>query len=384
MLKEKNLLFILCSLIVIYFAQGVFYASGSIISQGCIFLFLTISGIYFIKTISIRREKDLFFKAWTVLLLINGLGFIFTGHMSNTNHFNMFKGILISALPFYPIYYFSQKEILKSKHLIIFFFVLLVLSIFKFYYNKEQILLARIGGNEDVVNNAAYMFVNLIPFVFLIKKRKVISFFAMLILVFYVIQGSKRGAILTGGVGVLIFIYFQLRTIDKKNRVKGYFISIISLVILSYFVYKFYLANEFLLYRMQTMSEGSLSGRDIIYENIFNRWYHSDNLFNIIFGFGFASSLELSGIDTFAHNDWLELLSNFGLLGISIYLLLFYSAYKLIRNSQWDNDKKILFVCVVAMWFLVTLFSMGYTSEGGYLRAILLAYLVGSTNKKLK
>ncbi|HHX69286.1 MAG TPA: hypothetical protein GX708_14720 [Gallicola sp.] len=382
MFKEKYLLFILLSLIVIYFSQGVFYASGSIISQLCLFSFLALSGIYLVKLLLTRRKKELFFKAWTALLLINVLGFVFTGYLSNPHHFGMFKGILISSLPFYPIYYFSRKGILRSKHLIIFFFVMFIISILQFYYNREQILLERISGNEDVVNNAAYMFVNLIPFVFLIKKSKIISLLSMLILVFFIIQGSKRGAIITGSVGVLIYIYYQLRTIEKKHRVKGYFITAIGIVVLGYFIYNFYLENEFLSYRIQSMLEGDSSQRDRIYFDIFKGWYNSSNILNLIFGFGFAGSQQLAS-GSFAHNDWLELLSNFGLIGVSIYIMLFYSAYKLIRYSQWDSDKRILFICVVAMWFLITLFSMGYTSTGGYLQAIMLAYLIGGDKRKL-
>ena len=382
MFKEKYILFILISLIVIYFSQGVFYASGSAISQLCLFSFLGLSGIYLIKLLLTRRKKELFFKAWTALLLINVLGFVFTGYLSNPHHFGMFKGILISSLPFYPIYYFSQKGILRSKHLIIFFFVMLIISILQFYYNREQILLERISGNEDVVNNAAYMFVNLIPFVFLIKKSKIISLLSMLILVFFIIQGSKRGAIITGSVGVLIYIYYQLRTIEKKHRLKGYFLTAIGIVVLGYFIYNFYLENEFLSYRMESLFEGGSSGRDVILSKILSGWYNSDNLMNLLFGYGFAGSQKITG-GLFAHNDWLELLSNYGLIGVSIYLMLFYSAYKLIRYSQWYSDKRILFICVVSMWFLVTLFSMAYTSTGGYLQAIMLAYLIGSDNRKL-
>ena len=204
----------------------------------------------------------------------------------------------------------------------------------------------------------------------------------MLILVFFIIQGSKRGAIITGVVGVFIYIYYQLRTIEKKHRVKGYFITAIGIVALGYFIYNFYLENEFLSYRMESLLEGGGSGRDVIFSKILSGWYNSDNLMNLLFGYGFAGSQKITG-GLFAHNDWLELLSNYGLIGVSIYLMLFYSAYKLIRYSQWYSDKRILFICVVSMWFLVTLFSMAYTSTGGYLQAIMLAYLIGSDNRKL-
>lgn len=381
MFKEKYLLFILISLIVIYFSQGVFYATGSIISQLCLFSFLSLSGIYLLKILLTQVKKELFFKTWTALLLINVLGFVFTGYLSNSSHFGMFKGILISSLPFYPIYYFSRKGILRSNYLIMFFFVMLMISILQFFYNREQILLERISGNEDVVNNAAYMFVNLIPFVFLIKKSKTISILSMLVLVFFIIQGSKRGAILTGSVGVLIYIYYQLRTIEKKHRIKGYFITAVGIVVLVYFIYNFYLENEFLSYRIQSMLEGDSSQRDRIYSDIFSGWYNSGNIINLIFGYGFAGSQQLAS-GSFAHNDWLELLSNYGIVGVFIYLLLFFSAFKLIKNPNLSNDKKLLLICVVSTWFLITLFSMGYTSTGGYLRAIILAFLVGSSGIK--
>ena len=380
MLKERSILLIILLLIIVYFSQGVFYATGSIISQLCLFSFLALSGIYLIKLLLSRKEKELFFKAWTALLLINILGFIFTGYISNPSHFGMFKGILISSLPFYPIYYFSKKNILSSKHLIVFFVVMLVISILQFYFNRDIILLERISGNENIVNNAAYMFVNLIPFVFLIKNNRLISMASMLLIIFFIIQGSKRGAILVGAFGAIMYVYYLLRTVDKKKRLRGYLLVSVLIGVIAYFVYNFYLENEFLRNRMLLLSEGGASvssGRDVIYSRIFNSWYYSDNLINLLFGFGFAGSQYLTR-GAFAHNDWLELLSNFGLLGVVIYLWLFFAAYKLIRNGNWNSDKKYIFFTVVAMWFLVTLFSMGYTSSAGYMRAMILAYLIGS------
>lgn len=381
MLKEKHIPFILLSLIILYFSQGALYTSGSIISQIALFLILGISSIFFIKTL-FTKNKELFYNAWSALLLINVIGFTFTGSLSNTFHFGMFKGILISSLPFYPFYYFAKKGTLTSRHLIVLFLIMLPVSILQFYYNKEQVLFNRISNNQDVVNNAAYMFVNLIPFLFLFKRRKIVSVVGMLILIFFIIQGAKRGAMLVGSFGLVLFLFYQLRTIDKKHRLKGYAITLLGIIVMIYYTYGSFLENEFLIKRMELLSEGGVSGRDIIYANIFNNWYNSDNLFNFLFGYGFAGSQKLA-YGSFAHNDWLELLSNFGILGVSIYMILFYSSFKLLRKSNWNPDKKIIFTTVVSMWFLITLFSMGYTSTDGYLRALLLAFLIGSKEKDL-
>lgn len=127
------------------------------------------------------------------------------------------------------------------------------------------------------------------------------------------------------------------------------------------------------------MIEGDSSGRDEIYANIFNAWYNNNSVIHFLFGFGFAGSTALSGVGLLAHNDWLELLSNFGLLGVSIYLYFFYAGYSSIKNQTWNDNRKIIMFTILSIWFLTSLFSMGYTSDGGYYRAVLIAFLLGGS-----
>lgn len=375
-LHIRNLLF---TLLIIYSLQGVLYSQGSVISQSSLFLYYLICGAYFVKVMISKQKGSMFLNAWTALLIINILGYIFTGNYSRD--LGMFKGVLMSLLSFYPFYYLSGTGELKSKHLIYFLFILIPTSIASFYYNRTMILSELSYDRIDIVNNAAYSFVNLISFVFLIKKNRLFSVAIMLVLLFFIIQGGKRGAILVGAIGLIMYIYYQMRTVNKKYRLRGYILISIAAFVLGYFAYDMFISNEFLISRMENMLEGNVSGRDRIYANIFNGWLDSDNFINLLFGYGFAGSRLLSGSGHFAHNDWLELLSNFGLLGVTIYIVLFYSASKFIRNNKWGSDKKIIFITIMGMWFVTTLFSMGYTSMGGYLKAIMLGYLIGSKNK---
>ncbi|OJV87454.1 MAG: hypothetical protein BGO34_10260 [Bacteroidia bacterium 44-10] len=378
-IRESHVLPLLLSLLVIYFAQGFLYEGGSSLSQSALFLILGISGFYFVLTVFLREKKDMFFNAWTALLLLNIIGFFLSGDISNSSHFGMLKGVMVSLLTFYPFYYFTRKNMLQEKHLVYFLIVMLPIAIIQFVLKREQILLDRSGNNENVVSNVAYVFANLIPFVFFIRKR-VLSFVISFILVFFTIQGAKRGAIITAGIGLIIYIYYQLQAVKEKNYVLNYVLTFIAVSILIYYTYKVFQSNEYLITRLEKMAEGNVSNRDAIYTNIMSGWFNSDNILNLIFGFGFAGSLKLSGTGNFAHNDWLELLSNFGLIGVFIYLWVFYAAYRLIRNPYWTKEKKIIMITVVIMWFLTTLFSMGYTSMNGYLRAMILAYLIGSEN----
>ena len=129
--------YLILALIIVYFAQGPVYPPGSLLSQGALFALLGLSGIYFLKTLLPSTRKNLFYKSFTVLMLLNLAGYIFTGELSNPQHFSQIKTILIVALPFYPIYYFTQKKILKDTLLIWFFILLIPLSIADFYYNQN-------------------------------------------------------------------------------------------------------------------------------------------------------------------------------------------------------------------------------------------------------
>src|SRR5690606_21906001 len=103
-MKERYILILLLFLLAFYNAQGVIYAKGSSISQ---IVLINIHGIgfyYFIKTLLLKTKKNLFYKAWTALLLLNIIGLLFTGSLNNAIHFSMFKGILMSLLVFYPFY----------------------------------------------------------------------------------------------------------------------------------------------------------------------------------------------------------------------------------------------------------------------------------------
>ncbi len=334
-----------------------------------------------VKTFTLRRKKG-FYKVWTAFLFLNIIGFIFTGQLSDIYQFGMFKSTLVCLLSFYPFYFFTKKKQLETKELLIFFLIMLPVAIAQFYRSRTMIIRERNLMSEDIVNNTAYQFVLLFPFVFLIRKNKVLSaVFASLIL-FFIIAGSKRGAVVVGAVILIWYFYYQMKVIDEKQKWKGYLLSFVSIAAVVFFGYKYYMNNEYLQYRMELAAVGDTSNRNIIYSNIWNTWLHG-NFFHFLFGYGFAASLKISGTGNFAHNDWLEILSNFGLLGGIIFAALFYQGCKLCLNKKWGRDKRVLMAAIITSAFATTLFSMWYPSLGTYLNAMLLAYLVGNRNKEL-
>lgn len=358
---------------------------GSLLMQGSIILVLLISIIYFFKTLvhKHKAENRLFFRAWTAFLLLNIVGFIFTAEYTNRKDYGMFLGILVTFLTFYPFYYFSRLGLLTSKKLIWFFIALIPIVIYGFYSTQAEIISSRTNGNSNVVNNMAYFFVRLMPFVFLIRKHKMFSIISMMVLMIFVIKGSKRGALIIGAITLLMYFYSLLKTHDKRKRIQGYMMVFPAIVILGFSAYRFVTENQFLINRLSDMTEGDASERDVLYSVIFHSWFSIQNFDNFLFGYGFGGSRMITG-GLFAHNDWLEIVSNFGLLGGGLYLILMFAGFKFSLNKKLKLDKKILMRTIMVAWFCTSLISMWYMNIQGYTNTILLAYLIGNKSNSLE
>ncbi len=377
-------------LLILLLVYNLMYAlsreGGSLLMQGSIVIVIFISVLYFFKSLVHKWENLFFFRAWTFFLLLNVFGFIFTADYSNRYDYGMFLGVLVTFLTFYPFYYFSQQGILTSKKLIWFFIILIPIAIYGFYTNQADILASRKIANpnitnKNVVNNMSYYFVRLMPFVFLIKNHRVLATITMAILMIFIIMGSKRGALIAGGLTLIMYFYYLWKTQEKKGKLQGYFMSFSAIAILSILGYRYFTENQFLIERMTDIAGGS--GRDRIFSVIFNNWFTNQNFDNFLFGYGFGASRGITG-GSFAHNDWLEIISNFGLLGGVIYLILIVAGIKFAFNKNLKFDKKILVLTIMVSWLWITMISMWYNNIQGYTNSILLAYLIGSQSNFLE
>ncbi len=370
------------TLFLIYFSQGALYPVGSIISQTSFILIILFCFYFLIRILVSNFQKKPFLKIWILFIFLNLIGILISGDISNAKQFGMVKGIMIATLPFFPFYYFAQKGIFDPKYLRLFLIILIPISILGYYFRETQILSNKVDEDADIVNNAAYTFVALVPYLFLLKSKKLLANILLVILMFFVIQSAKRGALITGVLGLVIFLYYQFKTINKKQRLRGLLLISIGMVVMFYFLKQFYESNEYLITRLQSLEEGDSSGRDIIYGKIWNGWLEGNSL-QLLFGFGFASSIQFAG--NYAHNDWLELISNFGMTGVILYLLLFYYGFKTVFARKTPPVKRLLLFCVMVQWLFITLVSMGYTSNSdSYLRAILLGGIFGSDSDEFE
>ena len=114
--------------------------------------------------------------------------------------------------------------------------------------------------------------------------------------------------------------------------------------------------NGYLNVKMTKAFEGDSSDRDVIYGYFIEYWLNS-NLFHEIFGHGFHATAELSVFHLPAHNDWIESLFDYGIIGFLFELSIFVS---LISLAMKKSKHRMILLSVFFVWLDKSMFSMGY------------------------
>lgn len=369
----SNLLLIL---FILYRSQGVLIPVGGI-GPFLLLLIFAISLVYLLKIITSIEGLTSFMKVWLVFFLIPVLSFIFTGNFDTDD--NIFRQVLINFLPFFPVYYFSKNGILTKKHLIIFLFVLLPILSINFFQSSFSLQVEK--GKEDVVSNAIYPIMGLLPFALLID-RKTVSFITINFIWFLAVQSNKRAAIVAGVIALVLFLYQNIYSSSKKNKLQSILVAIIFLLGVTYFAYDFYLQNFYLQERVRLMLEGHSSGRDSLIKELFYVWYHSDSFFDYLFGLGFNSSHYNTASGSVSHNDFIDVLASYGLVGMFAFLALWRNLILEAFDTYWNKSKRISYVLVLMIAVISTMVFRWYDSPFPYMNSILLPYLLATKYKE--
>lgn len=287
------------------------------------------------------------------------------------------------CLPACLYYLRRQNPIIIGRVL---FWLFLPIYLYSFLDNLTQFRV--VGGYSDNVFlhgiNVGYNFVILTPLaLFAYKDKKWVGSLLLLLLSILVFLCAKRGAILSQGLIILIFI---LRGPYKFDRRLFFVLCIGGL-----------LASIPIVSRIQDMEVSPLdrfedtsgSGRSQIYSKIIDGVVQS-SFGALLYGHGFyatsdftKNSLEFN-IAVVAHNDWLEVAYDFGLVGLILYLSILLSILRSVIKSERRESNLLLIA--LAIFLVRTSFSMVYADKGSviYYLGIGLIFLDDLANKSAK
>lgn len=357
-------------LIILLNLQGVVYEGGNSLSKGIVGLFVLYSVFYTIYT-NIHFKLPPYFKWLNILLIVftlYGLIHIFSTPVDyilvgdkETPSYTYILYIFISLLPIYVFYLATIKGEFSTSKIQWWTIIILILSIIKFvtyYLNNSNIV-----GVDEITNNNGYLFVGIIPLLLFFDKKPILQYVLLAICMIFVMLSMKRGAILVASFCLIPFVLWQWRHSTQKKRVALSAIIIIFIIGAILFISHLLHTSDFFSQRIEATREGNSSMRDELYMQLWSYLINDASSINILFGGGANYTLHVA--DNFAHNDWLEILINQGILGAILYIMYwinFWKSQKLCVNiPELNIAHSGLIICFLAS-FIMTLFSMSYGS----------------------
>lgn len=253
----------------------------------------------------------------------------------------------------FTFYYASQKGISKSEYNIynVMYFVLAVFTLYLMY--------SRIALNKtNVYQSDAYFLLCALPLVMLFDKSTSMYIKIIPLAVCLMMAGKRTGFL---GLAGAFFIYYFIDCVQKKNVDAFLKVAVkVGAVVILFFVAYSFLETKFnltLLDRMETITTDGGSGRDEIYAGVWQAIKSSD-FFGLFFGKGMNGIQVVFGRKTGAHNDFLEIMYNYGIFAVillvNIYAQMIKTCVKMTK-SGYPGAKSAGAAIVISI--LMSLFS---------------------------
>lgn len=371
----KNPCNIYISLLAFYSMQGTMIPTGGSVLSQMITLTTMLMGLYYTVKVMAMKGKPVYFKGLNLLFFIfvvYGLVLLFSDHHyvikakrfgdGTVSNFSFLKNIFLSLPNIYTFYYFSTKKYLTEKLLKGWVFALFGVAVFRFFDNQMsaiQVQLLEGIDSDEVTNNMGYLFVALIPSVALFRNKNLLQYGMIIFCMAFIVMGMKRGAIIVGVLLMLYFLYFNYRYHQSMSKTKVLFFSALIVIAAVYIVQYMMETSDYFMARIAQTEEGDSSGRDAIYEHFWNHFKNETD--NVKFIFGNGANATLGIYINYAHNDWLEIAINQGVLGLVVYALYWLGFLKTIWNTKHNKTARLVLSLAFISFFVESIFSMSYT-----------------------
>ncbi len=185
----------------------------------------------------------------------------------------------------------------------------------------------------------------------------------------FILMAMKRGAIIIGALTVVYFLWMNLKLASKKTKFSILVISIVICIFGYYAVIHMLDTSDYFNARLQDTIDGDDSNRSIMYSQLWHAFRYDANIIQTLFGRGAWGTLTVN--INYAHNDWLEILTNQGLFGIVIFIYYWICFYKSSKSKMIGNDCRICITLAFIICFSKALFSMSYSAMSIYICCIL-------------
>ena len=224
----------------------------------------------------------------------------------------------------------------------------LVLYGIAYYMNFRYLSFVQVDITEEIgITNLVYWCLCAVPFIFLIPKKWIRLVLILLTVVVVLLTGKRSANICM----VFILVSLVLFNGKKERRTRNVIFALLGGVVLLVFVNRYLsFAVEGVVERMYTVQKSQGSGRVPLYNDVFNV-LKTNSVVDWLVGRGYGSILITN--HTNAHNDALQMLFEYGIVGLILYVIMFVSVIKRTIKLYRHNSQFFMGYLVSVIIFVV-------------------------------
>lgn len=200
-------------------------------------------------------------------------------------------------------------------------------------------------GQTDWHYIEAYYAVALIPAITTLKSKNKYLFF--MIAVICSIIAVKRTGMITCILVIVLYIFMIGKNISSKIKTVlfGSILLVGGYIALNQFMGK---EIDAIVERIENIEEDDGSGRGEMYSAIYKEITSNENFNSFIFGKGHNEVINSKNSNGFsAHNEFLEVAYDYGIIGFTIFLFIFVAIYKIYRRTKDRQYKVAIFLSFI-------------------------------------
>lgn len=220
-----------------------------------------------------------------------------------------------------------------------------------------QVKLFSAGRGIPLISTAYYTLFFL-PFA-LLSQKKVIKWGGTVLVLYTLLLCMKRTGFIAFVAGIVVYILVEYRSAPKGSKKRAFVLlgGLLALTAMYFFIMENTRGTFSVIDRLLSTGQTSNEGREDVWPVVISMIRHSD-IIALIFGHGFDTVIENSPLALSAHCDFLEVIYDYGVSGLLLYLTFYKRLWngfiKMYRQGS-ELAAPMSFTFVTA--FVVSLFS---------------------------
>lgn len=299
-------------------------------------------------------------------------------------HSGNLKQLIANALVFVAPYlalvgsYCVSNQYEKKNYIFVLIFVTIIACLYSYFsiYKSYNILGER--GHFGVAYYALY----LLP-IMLASEKRWVRIVCIVIVSVIIVSSVKRGGLLALVLGLMVYLIIS-RYITNKGFKTAIVLCFILLVLGVFFYFMISYLGDNIIERFLNSDDTTGSGRLDIWASLFKRLQTQD-LTLWVFGNGHLSTTQYSWENLTAHNDFIEILYNYGIFNFMVYLFIVISLVRYtLRAITQKNKYAPSLAMIMTIYIILSMISIIILSHTCVLVMISFGLLLGWNEQEKK